>query len=211
MIKRNLFITLFVFVTITTIICGHSTTADKAPNAPEPVEIKGQTAQVNSVALPPDEKADNTARIEETTTEKEVQKLDRHIDYVKSAAFSPDGHTDVVTSVSFSPNGKTVLIASVDDTAKIWDVETGKELQKFEGHTKGLESASFSPDGKTVLTASDDKTVRIWDAETGKELQKFEHTDKVLSASFSPDGKTVLTVSKDKTARIWAKVSTHFL
>jgi dipeptidyl aminopeptidase/acylaminoacyl peptidase len=113
-----------------------------------------------------------------------------------------DGYPDWVRSAAFSPDGKTIVTASV--TARIWDAATGKELQKLQGHTEFVISAKFSPDGKTVVTASRDKTARIWDAATGKELQKLQgHGISVQSTEFSPDGKTIVTASGDNTARIW--------
>jgi DNA-binding beta-propeller fold protein YncE len=114
------------------------------------------------------------------------------------------GHTGAVVSAVFSPDGKQVLTASWDNTARLWDAATGKEVRNFEGHTGEVYRAVFSPDGKQVLTASGDKTARLWDAATGKELRKFEgHTRTVYSAVFSPDGKQVLTASMDQTARLW--------
>ncbi len=113
------------------------------------------------------------------------------------------GHIGVNTAV-FSPDGRYVLTASQDQTACLWDAETGKEVRRLEGHTGGVSSAVFSRDSKRVLTASGDKTARLWDAETGKEVRRFEgHTSWVYSAVFSPDGRYVLTASEDKTARLW--------
>jgi WD40 repeat protein len=114
------------------------------------------------------------------------------------------GHTELVSSADFSPDGKKVVTASRDETARIWDAETGKELVQLKGHTDWVYSADFSPDGKKVVTASEDETARIWDAETGKELVQLKgHTEWVCSADFSPDGKKVVTASDDLTARIW--------
>ena len=114
------------------------------------------------------------------------------------------GHTDGVESASFSPDGTRIVSASWDNTVRIWDAQTGRELQKLEGHTNSVESASFSPDGTRIVSASGDKTVRIWDAQTGRELQKLEgHTDCVYSASFSPDGTRIVSASRDNTVRIW--------
>src|SRR5258708_6439131 len=70
------------------------------------------------------------------------------------------GHTNYVTSAVFSPDGKYVLTGSFDKTARLWDANTGKELQQFLGHTNYVTSAVFSPDGKYVLTGSFDKTAR---------------------------------------------------
>jgi WD40 repeat protein len=113
------------------------------------------------------------------------------------------GHTYDVNFVAFSPDGKTVVTTSGDQTARIWDAATGKELQKLEGHTDRVNFAVFSPDGKTVVTASRDQTTRIWDAATGKKLQKLKKHILVCSTTFSPDGKMIITENWNDTADIW--------
>ena len=40
-------------------------------------------------------------------------------------------HTEGVLSVSFSPDGKTFISGSRDNTVKLWNVETGKEIATF--------------------------------------------------------------------------------
>ena len=72
------------------------------------------------------------------------------------------GHTAAVTSVAFSPDGTRVLTGSQDNTAKLWDAATGKEILSLPGHTQEVTSVSFSPDGRNVLTSSRDGTAIIW-------------------------------------------------
>jgi hypothetical protein len=124
------------------------------------------------------------------------------------------GHEAEVSSAQFAPDGKTVVTASWDQTARLWDVASGKELHVLRGHEDAVSSAQFAPDGKTVVTASADKTARLWDVASGKELQVLRHEGAVSSAQFAPDGKTVVTASGgelglglDKTARLWDVVS----
>ena len=73
------------------------------------------------------------------------------------------GHDEAVCSAAFSPDGKRVVTASEDNTARVWDAETGAELAALKGHADVVNSAAFSPDGKRVVTASSDNTARIWD------------------------------------------------
>ena len=98
---------------------------------------------------------------------------------------------------------------SGDDTARIWDAITAKEIAVLRGDHGTVFSAAFSPDGSRIVTASGDKIARIWeaviwDAATAKEIAVLRgHDDMVYSAAFSPDGSRIVTASRDKTARIW--------
>jgi WD40 repeat protein len=113
-------------------------------------------------------------------------------------------HDDSVTSVHFSPDGRTVLTGSNDKTARLWEVETGRELRVLRGHEDGVTSVAFSPDGRTVLTGSKDKTARLWDVATGKEVGVLGgHDTWVRSVAFSPDGHTLVIALWDETARLW--------
>jgi WD40 repeat protein len=113
------------------------------------------------------------------------------------------GHKGLLWSASFAPDGRRIVTASEDNTARVWNAETGDQLATLRGHTEPVRVASFSPDGRQVITASTDKTARLWDAKTGEQFAKLEHGGVVRSAAFSPDGRHVVTASDDKTARVW--------
>ena len=94
------------------------------------------------------------------------------------------GQTDRVSSDLFSPNGKYVLTGSLDFIARLWEIESGLAVRKFDGYG-GL----FSPDGRYVLTRSSaSKTSHLWDTESGRETCKF----KMRSKQFSTDGTSLL-------------------
>ena len=116
------------------------------------------------------------------------------------------GHSSEVTSAVFSPDGRAILTAGLDDTARLWETATGRELRRFVGHADAAYSAVFSPDGRLVLTPSWRTTARLWETATGHELRSFPGGGgPVHSAVFSPDhdGRSVLTASGDGTARLW--------
>ncbi|HLO51765.1 MAG TPA: hypothetical protein VK211_25365, partial [Kamptonema sp.] len=58
------------------------------------------------------------------------------------------GHTGYVTAVAIAPDGKTAISASRDKTLKIWDTETGRELNTLTGHTHWINAVEIAPDGK---------------------------------------------------------------
>ena len=115
-----------------------------------------------------------------------------------------DGH---LQWVAISPDGKTVA-ACGDHWVQIYDVRTGKRVQKLGGHKKDIVRFAFSPNGKWIASASRDQTVRIWDVATGKTIEVLRgHTDAIFGVAFSPDGKWVASASAndDGTIRIWEK------
>jgi TIR domain/WD domain, G-beta repeat len=78
--------------------------------------------------------------------------------------FALGGHDGPVYSAAFSPDGTRIVTASGDNTARIWDAASRKEIAVLRGHNVRVKSAAFSPDGTRIVTASGDNTARIWDA-----------------------------------------------
>ena len=174
---------------------------------------------------------DNTIRLWETATGRELQSTEAQIGFITTLAFSPDskllaagglsgaiklydvftgrelrrldGHTEGVNSLAFNPLGQ-LASASNDHTIKLWDVDTGKELRTFAGHTGEVQSVAFSPDGRWLASASADKTIKIWDATTGSEAHTLNgHNGIVFSVAFSPDGQVLASASADKSVKFW--------
>ena len=117
----------------------------------------------------------------------------------------PVGHTDKILDCNFSPNGKLVVTASRDETACIWNAETGQLLHQLKGHKGFVKSAAFSASGNLVLTSSDDLTVRLWDAVTGDSLFLFNTNNRLKSncfALFSPGGDSIVMSSNDSLLQI---------
>jgi WD40 repeat protein len=72
------------------------------------------------------------------------------------------GHIQGVNSALFSADGKRIVTASDDETARVWDAESGEEILTLAGHKGAVLLAVFSPDGQRVATGSADGTARIW-------------------------------------------------
>src|SRR5437763_863627 len=90
------------------------------------------------------------------------------------------GHSGPVFAVAFSPDGKTLASASNDETVKLWEVGSGKQLQALKGHLRPVNVVVISSDVKTLASASKDKTVKLWDVGSGKQLQTLKgHSDSI--------------------------------
>ncbi|MDR2941298.1 MAG: caspase family protein [Treponema sp.] len=125
------------------------------------------------------------------------------------SVFPQLGHTATVNSVAFSADGSQAVSGSWDNTVKLWDIASGREIRTFSGHKDFVLSVAFSPNGKQVLSGSRDKTVKLWDAVSGKEIRTFSgHAGYIVySAVFSADGKQILSGSNDNNMKLWDAVS----
>ncbi|GBD52314.1 protein kinase [Microcystis aeruginosa NIES-298] len=114
------------------------------------------------------------------------------------------GHSNWVLSVVYSPDSRYLASGGSDNTIKIWEVATGKQLRTLTGHSRGVESVVYSPDGRYLASGSADKTIKIWEVATGKQLRTLTgHSSGVLSVVYSPDGRYLASGSWDNTIKIW--------
>jgi WD40 repeat protein len=107
-------------------------------------------------------------------------------------------------NVAFSPDGQRLATGGEENTVKIWDVRTGRELRPLRGHTGDVYTVAFSPDGQSVASAGEDSSVKVWDSHSGNLVRSFRgHTGLVSSVAFSPDGRLLVSGSRDHTVKVW--------
>jgi WD40 repeat protein len=189
-------------------------------------------ARIASSAWQPLGGADDPIRIWDAQTGAEVAQLPAGRAAFGSRAFSTDGRrialaadnafsiwdieerravrtltterTATINALAWSDDGGLVVTASNDQTARVWDVTTGRLVSTLSGHGNYVNSAAFSADGTRVVTAGNDGAARIWDVSTGREIAALRgHNDIVLWAEFSPNSQRVVTASRDQTAMVW--------
>lgn len=108
-----------------------------------------------------------------------------------------------INSICYDPDGKYILTSSYDNSAVVWDINSGKCIVELKGHSDYVYSANYNFDGNYIVTASKDKTIKIWHAESGVEVLSIQTNSAVNYASFRPDGKAVVSAHDDGTIRIW--------
>lgn len=121
------------------------------------------------------------------------------------------GHGSAILAIAFSPvSSSTMVTGSGDNTARIFDCDTGTPIETLKGHTDWVLAVSFSPNGQMIATGSKDKTVRLWSSNKGKPLGTLKgHSRWINSLSWEPyhtqeAGRPRLaSASKDTTVRIW--------
>ena len=116
------------------------------------------------------------------------------------AADRLEGHGGPIRAVSVSADGAQALTASFDYAAILWDVATGRVVQRLEGHAAAVNDAHFF--GEHIVTVGDDGVLRTF-ARDGRLVGSIETPPtKVLDVAVAPDGGMLATARWDHTVRV---------
>jgi WD40 repeat protein len=114
------------------------------------------------------------------------------------------GHTSSLYAVAVTPDGQRAVSASGDETLKVWDLGSGRELHTLTGHTSYVTAVAVTPDGQRAVSASWDRTLKVWDLGSGRELHTLTgHTDRVTAVIVTPDGQRAVSASEDRRLKVW--------
>ena len=174
--------------------------------------LEGHEGEVLSVVYSPDGLflasggADHTIRLWGASSGLETRLIEGHTGTVYQVTFSPDGSRLVSSS-----GDATLLDTGTDDedrTVRIWDTQTGEQLQLIDPESGFVRALDYSPDGETIAYGVWDNTnagtVRIHSAETGEEIRRFfAHTTPLTDVVYSPDADQIVSVAWDRNVRIW--------
>ncbi|THX05824.1 WD40 repeat-like protein [Aureobasidium pullulans] len=117
---------------------------------------------------------------------------------------------DDVLSVCFSPDSRLLALSTLDNTVKVFFVDTLKLFLTLYGHKLPVLNISISSDSKLIATCSADKNVRIWGLDFG-DCHKafFAHQDSVMQVLFIPhpvekeEQHLFFSASKDSVVKTW--------
>src|ERR1700736_5984707 len=106
-------------------------------------------------------------------------------------------------AVAVSPNGRFALTGE-SSVARLWHLETGRELRRLAGSGQEVLAVRFSLDGKTAFTAGDGGTIRAWDVDSGVEKWRKETGAwRLNAAAMSEDGRYAVVSPEGKPLQIW--------
>jgi len=167
--------------------------------------------------------ADSVVRVWDIQTKSEVRGLRGHTDWVTAVAFSPDGrhiasvgvekdkilrifeltplettgsggHMRAVNAVAVAPNGKTIATAGTDQTIKLWDIATGKEVGTLIGNADIPFGLAFLGNDALVMGSGtplgDAGRLYFWSLNPGR-LTATVQTGEVYTATATADGSKV--------------------
>ena len=117
--------------------------------------------------------------------------------------------TDDILSLRFSPDSRLIALALLDNTVKVFFVDSLKLFLNLYGHKLPVLNMDISYDSKLIVTCSADKNVRLWGLDFG-DCHKafFAHQDSIMQVAFVPhnqdgNGHHFFSASKDCAVKYW--------
>lgn len=122
-------------------------------------------------------------------------------------------HGPPVRLVRYSHDGKLLLSAAKKGLVHVWDVATGKSINRFPTGQSGNVDVRFSPDAGLIAVATNDGRIRLRDTKSGsieRVISPFPEANlnpRMKSMTFSDDGERIVTGSDDGIIRVWSTES----
>ncbi|KAH7680263.1 WD repeat-containing protein 3, partial [Aphelenchoides avenae] len=116
---------------------------------------------------------------------------------------------DEALCCAISPNGKFIVFGLLDNTARVYYLDSLKFFVSLYGHSLPVTCVDVGPDNKLVVTGSADKSVKIWGLDFGDcHKSLFAHDDVVTCVKFNPgeEEKLFWSAGKDGKVRQWDAV-----
>jgi dynein assembly factor with WDR repeat domains 1 len=105
--------------------------------------------------------------------------------------------------LSFNPHGTQLATGSMDNTSRLWDVETGECTHTLLGHTAEIVSLDFDTQGNRIITGSFDNSVKVWDVRTGRCIHTLTgHQGEISSCQFNYASDLCISGSIDRTCKV---------
>ena len=118
------------------------------------------------------------------------------------AARQHQSFADSLSPTSVFPSGR-------NPTAKLWDLESGREKATLGGQLLGYYSAAISQDGRRLILGGADGTVQLFDLASANEVARLTTDGTGIDAvGFLPDGNTLVGLSESAKLWRWRTAST---
>ncbi|KAG1760178.1 WD40-repeat-containing domain protein [Suillus occidentalis] len=113
-------------------------------------------------------------------------------------------HGETIYSISYFPDGQRMISGSEDKTARLWDLEAGKEIEEARSDCEGrVFAVAVSRNGRWVATGGYSGELKVCEVETGIVKTFKGHSRTITCIDISADNTQLASGSWDETARIW--------
>lgn len=115
------------------------------------------------------------------------------------------GHSRGVSSICALQEGKLAVSAGLDNSLRVWNVESGDLIRSLSQHTKPVKALALRPGNEglpLVASASEDRTIRFWQPTIGRMVRYVRLESTPLDIAWLPDGERLAAACADGKVRI---------
>ncbi len=160
--------------------------------------FSGHTGTINTLKFPDDPallysgSSDGSVKIWKwDDTEKPIQ--DTLFDHKRS-----------VTNIALHPNNKWMITGSLDETIKIWNLDTKRVIQELTLVEGPITTLALSSNGRRLVAGYRKDRVRTWKLDKSAFLASLKgHKRSLIDMDFTKDGKFLISAAIDKSIKIW--------
>ncbi len=105
---------------------------------------------------------------------------------------------DTVFGASISPDGAKIAVGGADNTVRMIETATGKELFKIGNHENWVLGTVFGIDSKRVISIGRDRAAKLTDASTGAFLENVNLLRSELAAIARHPSKDLIVIGGDE-------------
>jgi WD40 repeat protein len=156
--------------------------------------------------------------------------LDRHVDWVRAARFSPDGkllatagndrqlliwdtnnwigpmlvkkHPEAIIDVAFSSDGQQLATVGFESILRVYETSTGNVAQSFNCSCNDNHAVAFSSNNNYLAVGGRDGNIRVWNLVDNKRIAEFRaHRQRIRSLEFT-DTDEILSCGDDQIVRL---------
>jgi len=105
---------------------------------------------------------------------------------------------DTVFGGSVTADGGTIAVGAADNSVRLIDAASGRELQKIGNHENWVLGTAFGVDGKRVVSVSKDRAAKLSDVASGGFLENVNLLRGELSAIARKPGKDLVVIGGEE-------------
>lgn len=118
-------------------------------------------------------------------------------------------HGGPIWVARFTPDGRSVLTGGRDGKVRVWELATGKEIERTLQHSAWVRALAISPSNRWAVTASDDETARLWSIRLGRPIGPSVHHNDRSCTIVDPNDRWFITVGENGQVR-WQPAPTEW-
>lgn len=171
----------------------------------EAVEAHG--GSIHSIAAIPDENSFVTGSADHEVKFWEYrvgQKSAQESKHLKVSTVRTMKMNDDVLAIAVSPDAKYIAVALLDNTVKVFYMDSLKFFLSLYGHKLPVLCMDISSDSDLIVTGSADKDLKIWGLDFGDcHKSIFAHKESITAVQFVRNTHYLFSVGKDNLVKYW--------